>query len=47
MDSAVERVLATPLEVLEKMRVTARDRIRDLTPDFVANQILQAIRYVS
>ena len=47
MDSALEKVLATPGEVLEQMRVTARSRIRDLTPDFVADQILQAIRYVS
>ncbi len=47
MDAAIERVLTTPLDVLEKMRVTARKRIRDLTPDFVADQILAAIRYVS
>jgi hypothetical protein len=47
IDSALERVLTTPFEVLQQMRVTARDRVRNLTPDFVADQILQAINYVS
>jgi glycosyltransferase involved in cell wall biosynthesis len=47
MYSALQRVLTTPVEELEQMRATARKRIRDLTPDFVADQILQAIRYVS
>jgi hypothetical protein len=45
--SALDRALATPPEVLETIRVTARQRIQNLTPEFVADGILQAIRYVS
>ena len=47
MYSALDRVLTTPVEGLEKMRETARERIRDIASDFVADRILQAIRYVS
>ncbi|WP_354635120.1 glycosyltransferase family 4 protein [Planktothricoides raciborskii] len=47
MEAAIERVLTTPLNVLEQMRSAGRDRIRNLTPQFVADGILQAINYVS
>ncbi len=47
MDAALERSLSTSVEELEIMRVRARDRISYLTPDFVADRILDAIQYVS
>ncbi len=43
---ALDRALSTPVEVLETMRVTVRDRIQHLTPEFVADRFLQAIEYV-
>jgi glycosyltransferase involved in cell wall biosynthesis len=47
MYSALERSLSMPLERLEAMRVKARDRIIHLTPEFVADNILNAIQSVS
>lgn len=47
MDAAIERVLTTPLNVLEQMRSAGRDRICHLTPEFVADGIVKAIQYVS
>ncbi|MEB3829837.1 glycosyltransferase family 4 protein [Phormidium sp. CCY1219] len=46
MYSALERSLSIPYAQLESMRVKARDRIQHLTPDFVADNILDAIRFV-
>jgi hypothetical protein len=46
MDAALDQALSTPTEVIDQMRVTVRERIKHLTPEFVADQILQAIHYV-
>lgn len=45
IDSALSRALSTPLEELETMRRRCRNGITFLTPDFVADQCLEAIRY--
>ncbi len=47
MYSTLEKALATTEEDLAKMRSTARDRIQYLTPDFVADNILEAISSVT
>lgn len=47
MHAALERSLSTPIEVLAEMRREARNAISHLTPDFVADRLLEAIRYVS
>ncbi len=47
MDAAIERVLTTPLDVLEQMRSAGRNAARNLTPEFVADGIVKAINYVS
>lgn len=47
MYAALDRSLSTPVEELEEMRARARDRINYLTPDFVADRILEAIQSVS
>lgn len=44
---ALERSLSTPIEVLADMRREARNAISHLTPDFVADRLLEAIDYVS
>jgi glycosyltransferase involved in cell wall biosynthesis len=44
---ALEKTLATTEDELAQMRVMARDRIQYLTPDFVADNILEAIGYVT
>ena len=46
MYMALDRALSTPIEELDRMRATERDRIQHLTPEFVAERLLQAIRYV-
>lgn len=46
MSTALDRAFSTPIEVLEQMRAKARERIQHLTPEFIANRFLQAIRYV-
>lgn len=46
MYQAVDRALTASRENLEEMRVSARSRVEDLTPEFVAGCILQAIRFV-
>ncbi len=45
--SALEKAVGTTEEDLAKMRGMARDRIQYLTPDFVADNILEAISYVT
>lgn len=45
--SALERALGTTEDDLAKMRSMARDRIQYLTPDSVADNILEAIGYVT
>lgn len=45
--AAIDRALSTPVEVLAKMRGEARNAIAHLTPDFVADRLLEAIDYVS
>ncbi|MDJ0553663.1 MAG: glycosyltransferase family 4 protein [Microcoleaceae cyanobacterium MO_207.B10] len=47
MYSTLEKALATTEEDLAKMRSKARDRIQYLTPDFVADNILEAISSVT
>lgn len=47
MYRALDRALSTPREELEVIRAHARDRIAYITPEFVADQFLKAIRYVS
>ncbi len=47
MYRALDRALSTPIEELEVIRGHARDRIAHITPEFVADQCLKAIRYVS
>lgn len=47
MDSVVDTALSMPIAQLEQMRVQARDRIEHLTPDFVADNILEAIGFVT
>ncbi len=44
---ALEKTLATTEDELAQMRVMARDRIQYLTPDFVADNILEAIGHVT
>jgi glycosyltransferase involved in cell wall biosynthesis len=47
LDRALERALATPPEALEQMRVSARDRIASITPERVADRMVEAIEFVS
>ena len=47
MHAALERSLSTPIEELTQMRSAARNAISHVTPDFVADRLLEAIRYVS
>lgn len=46
MYASLDRALATPLDKLDQMRKAARDRVRSLTPELMAERILRAIRYV-
>src|SRR5258708_22429258 len=46
MYKALNRALRIPQEKLEEMRRSARRRVENLTPQFVADLILQAIQYV-
>jgi hypothetical protein len=46
LDTALEQALATPPEQLNAMRHTARERIRPITPEAVADVFMQAVRYV-
>ncbi|MGD1807351.1 glycosyltransferase family 4 protein [Dapis sp. BLCC M126] len=45
--SALEKAFGTTKEDLAKMRGMARDRIQYLTPEFVADNILEAISYIT
>jgi hypothetical protein len=47
MYAALDRALTTPEGHLDTMRARARESIRHLTPDFVAERILEAVRFVS
>jgi glycosyltransferase involved in cell wall biosynthesis len=44
--SALNRALTTPRVVLDKMRVAAREAVEQLTPEFVAERIIEAVRSV-
>jgi glycosyltransferase involved in cell wall biosynthesis len=46
MYKALDRALRTPHEKLEEMRRSARRQVENLTPQFVADLVLQAIQYV-
>ena len=47
MISALDRALATSLADLECMRIAARQRVRGLTPDYVADRMVDVVRHVS
>ena len=43
LDKAIDAALTTPLEQLDKMRATARQRVAHLTPEYVVDQMIAAI----
>jgi len=45
--AALDRVFSTPPDSLERIRVKDREQIQYLTPEFVADRVLEAINYVS
>ena len=45
--SALDRAFSTKIETLEQMRTKVRESIQGLTPDWVADRLLEAIHYVS
>ena len=44
IDAAIERALATPPDELEAMRNRARETVEHLTPEYVADRFVDAIR---
>lgn len=46
MYDALNRAFSTPTDELNRMRLNSRERTKHLTPELVANSILQAIQYV-
>jgi glycosyltransferase involved in cell wall biosynthesis len=46
MYTAVDRALSTGEDRLEEMRVSATTRVEYLTPDYLAERILEAIHFV-
>jgi glycosyltransferase involved in cell wall biosynthesis len=47
MYEALDRALTVSPTMLESMRIRARQSIQDLTPDHVADRIMEAVRYAS
>jgi len=45
-DLVIERALSTPVEILHKMRLSARSSVQHLTPELVAKSVLDAVRFV-
>jgi glycosyltransferase involved in cell wall biosynthesis len=43
VDEALERVLRTPPEQLARMGAAARDRVRSLTPEYVAGEFADGL----
>jgi glycosyltransferase involved in cell wall biosynthesis len=45
--AALDRVFSTPPDSLEQIRIKDREQIQYLTPEFVADRVLDAIHYVT